>query len=163
MEEIGARLRAIRRQRQLSLREVEERSLHFAKEWGNQSYQISAGWLNRLEREGHELTVNKLIVLAFIYNVSPEQLLRSPQPTAVGQLSNPDLTMGPNHPPDDTTLLPTDKGPLQAPFRRAVIGKRDRTLAPMISAGPSFRSTPRDARSHREKVGRTNFSGLSTS
>ena len=77
MAGIGARLRTIRRQWQLSLREVEERSLRFAQERGNQSYQVSASWLDRLEREEHELTVNKLIALADIYNVPTEQLLRS--------------------------------------------------------------------------------------
>jgi transcriptional regulator with XRE-family HTH domain len=68
MAGIGLRLRAVRRQWQLSLREVEKRSLQFAQQQGNQSYQVSASWLDRLEREEHELTVNKLIVLADIYN-----------------------------------------------------------------------------------------------
>ena len=77
---IGLRLRAIRQQWQLSLREVEERSLRFAQERGSQSYQVSASWLDRLEREQHELTVNKLISLAGIYNVTTEQLLRSMYP-----------------------------------------------------------------------------------
>ena len=61
---IGARFRTIRQQWQLSLREVEERSLRFAQERGNLAYKVSASWLNRLEREAHELTVNKLISLA---------------------------------------------------------------------------------------------------
>ena len=55
MAGIGLRLRTIRRQWQLSLREVEERSLRFAQQKGNQSYQVSASWLDRLEREEHEL------------------------------------------------------------------------------------------------------------
>ena len=159
MEEIGARLRTMRRQWQLSLREVEQRSLHFAKELGNESYQVSASWLNRLEREEHELTVNKLIVLAHIYSVSPEQLLRSvhsgyAQPTPIRQLSNPNATIllteglledqakyllpdttGPDIPPDETTLLPGDNDPLRPPYRRGIIGKRDRTLDPMLPAG----------------------------
>src|ERR1700690_1555751 len=80
MAGIGSQLRTLRRQWQLSLREVEERSLRFAQERGNQSYQVSASWLNRLEREEHELTVDKLIVLAHIYNLPPEQLLRSLYP-----------------------------------------------------------------------------------
>src|ERR1700722_18298346 len=54
-EGIGRILRKIRKQWNLSLREVEERSLRFARERGNQSYQISASWLDRLEREEHEL------------------------------------------------------------------------------------------------------------
>jgi len=44
---IGLTLRAVRQQWQLSLREVEERSLRFAQELGNQSYRISASWLDR--------------------------------------------------------------------------------------------------------------------
>src|ERR1700742_2659886 len=95
---MGARLRAIRRQWQLSLREVEERSLRMAQERGNESYQISASWLDRLEREEHELTVNKLVVLAGIYSLHPEQLLRSlysgdSQAKLRRKLSRPNATM----------------------------------------------------------------------
>jgi transcriptional regulator with XRE-family HTH domain len=66
---IGFKLRSIRQQRQLSLREVEERSVRAAQERRDPAYQISASWLNRLEREAHELTVNKLSVLAEIWPV----------------------------------------------------------------------------------------------
>jgi hypothetical protein len=58
---IGARLLTIRRQWQLSLREVEKRTHCLAQEKGNQSYQVSASWLHRLEREQHELSVSKLM------------------------------------------------------------------------------------------------------
>jgi transcriptional regulator with XRE-family HTH domain len=159
MASIGLGLRTIRQQWRLSLREVEERSLRFARERGNQSYQISASWLNRLEREEHELTVNKLIALASIYNLQPEQLLRSissadPRPVLLRQLSSPNATMllteGPlqeqarhllpdallsDQHPDETTLLAADNGLLPAPYRRGIIGKRDLTLDPMIPAG----------------------------
>src|ERR1700677_2900203 len=128
MAGIGSRLRAVRQQWRLSLREVEERSLRFAQERGNLSYQVSASWLHRLEREAHELTVNKLIVLAEIYNLPTEQLLRSiysgdAQPMSLRQLSSPNATMlltkgpleehakyllphalGLEQPPDETTL-----------------------------------------------------------
>src|ERR1700679_1440796 len=77
---IGAKLRSIRQQWRLSLREVEDRSLRFAQERENLSFKLSASWLNRLEREKHELTVNKLIVLADIYNIPTEQLLCSIYP-----------------------------------------------------------------------------------
>ena len=156
---IGLVLRTIRQQWQLSLREVEERSLRFARERGNQSYQVSASWLDRLEREEHELTVNKLLVLAHIYGVSPEQLLRplSPadiRPVLLRQLPGPDPAVmfmeGPlqeqaidllqdeldqGQPPDETALLSLKKGSLPTPYRRGIIGKRDRTLDPMIPAG----------------------------
>jgi transcriptional regulator with XRE-family HTH domain len=156
---IGVQLRSIRRQWQLSLREVEERSLRFAQHHGNQSYQVSASWLDRLEREEHELTVNKLIVLADIYNLSIQQLLRSLYPgdvqaMSLRQLSSPNATMlltdgpleeqakyllpdglGVDQPPDETTLLAAENNSSLAPYRRGIIGKRDRTLDPMIPAG----------------------------
>ena len=159
MAGIGARLRTIRRQWQLSLREVEQRSLRFAQERGNQSYQVSASWLDRLEREEHELTVNKLIALADIYNVPTEQLLRSMYPAEgpaqlLRPLSSPNatilLTEGPleeqaryllpDRPvpelvPDKTTLLALENTQELTPYRRGMIGKRDLTLDPMIPAG----------------------------
>jgi transcriptional regulator with XRE-family HTH domain len=157
LESIAARLRTIRQQWQLTLREVEARSLRFAQEKGDQSYQVSASWLLRLERDHHELTVNKLIALAHIYKIPPEQLLRSiypesPQPI-LRQLSSPNVTMllsdgplgqqakylipdiaGPE-PPDETALLSPENGLSPAPYRRGIIGKRDRTLDPMIPPG----------------------------
>jgi len=159
VEPIGVRLRTIRQQLQLSLREVEERSLRFAREWGNRAYHVSASWLDRLEREEHELTVNKLIVLADIYNFRTEQLLRSiypgdAQPMSLRQLSSPNATMlltegpledqaryllpgelGLDQPPDETTLLAVENSSSLAPYRRGIIGKRDRTLDPMIPPG----------------------------
>jgi transcriptional regulator with XRE-family HTH domain len=152
---IGAKLRTIRQQLQLSLREVEERSLRFAQKQGNQSYLVSASWLVRLERKDHELTVNKLIALANIYKIPAEELLRStyprsPQPI-LRQLSTPNVTMlltdGPleerarymltelpdaDQLPDETVLLPIGGVLSQIPYRRGIIGKRDRTLEPMI-------------------------------
>jgi Helix-turn-helix domain len=154
---IGLLLRAVRQQWQLSLREVEERSIRFAKQQGNQSYQVSASWLDRLEREEHELTVKKLIVLADIYNLNTEQLLRSiypGEPLPLRQLSSPNatmlLTVGPleeqakylfpdtlglEQPPDETTLLAVENTSSLAPYKRGIIGKHDRTLNPMIPAG----------------------------
>jgi transcriptional regulator with XRE-family HTH domain len=155
VDSVGVKLRTIREQLQLSLREVEERSLRFAQEQGDQSYQVSASWLVRLEREDHELTVNKLIALADIYNIPAEELLRSTHPRSpqpiLRQLSTPNVTMllmeGPleqqarymlteppdaDQLPDETVLLPMGGGVSQAPYRRGIIGKRDRTLEPMI-------------------------------
>ena len=146
MAGIGSRLRAVRQQWRLSLREVEQRSLRIAQERGNQSYQVSASWLNRLEREEHELTVNKLIVLADIYNLPTEQLLRSlypgdPQPMLPRQLSSPNATIlltegpmeeqaryllpdtgGADQPPDETTLLSTENGSYRCPIGAGLSG-----------------------------------------
>jgi transcriptional regulator with XRE-family HTH domain len=151
---IGAKLRSIRQQWQLSLREVEERSLRFAQERGNLAFRLSASWLNRLEREEHELSVSKLIVLADIYDLPTERLLRyvcpEDQRSVIKQVSGPNATMlltggrlddqagnllpdmlGLDQPPDETGLLSAHDG-LSAPGRRGIIGKRDRTLDPMI-------------------------------
>jgi hypothetical protein len=156
---IGPLLRAVRQQWQLSLREVEERSLRFAQEQGNSAYQVSASWLDRLEREEHELTVNKMVVLAGIYNLPPEQLLRAmypvdDRPVLLRQLSSPNATilltegplleqaryllpdkLCPGQPPDETMLLSPENGSLPTPYSRGIIGKRDLALDPMIPAG----------------------------
>jgi transcriptional regulator with XRE-family HTH domain len=123
MERVGGTLGAIRLQRKLSLREVEERSRIFAQERGDNSYRISASWLGRLEKKPHGLAVNKLIVLAHIYDIKPEQLLSSIYPDSLGR----------DPPPDETTLLSPEIGP--APYKWGIIGTHDRTLEPLVPAG----------------------------
>jgi transcriptional regulator with XRE-family HTH domain len=159
LEGISAKLHAIRLQWGLTLREVEERSARLAKEWGDSSYQISASWLARVERGKHELTIPKLISLATTYNLPPEDLLRQCGPTDRARLQSSPLP-GPNttlllaegplggharhllpdsfssgSAPEETTLLALDDGLLPSPYRYAIIGRRDRTLEPMIRAG----------------------------
>ena len=121
MKGVGARLRAIRSQWGLSLLEVEERSARLAQEWGSPSYQISASWLGRVEREDHELSATKVLVLAAIYNIPSEQMLGYCQP-GNGGASRFNRFAGPN-----TTLLLAD-GPL---------GEQARDLLP-----DSFSSDP---------------------
>lgn len=159
MEGTSSKLQSIRAQWGLTLREVEERSARLAQEWGDSSHQISASWLARVERGKHELTIPKLISLATIYNLQPEDLLRRcrPHDTALRRsdpLPGPNTTLllaaGPLHgqarylsgdslssdsPPEETTLLPPDGDPLPNTYRYAIIGRRDRTLDPMIRAG----------------------------
>jgi hypothetical protein len=122
---IGAKLRTIRQQWQLSLREVEERSLRFAQERSNLSFMLSASWLNRLDQ-----------------HLVPKQL-SSPNATMLltgGRLEEqaayllPD-TLGRDQPPDETGLLSVHDGLSPTSYRRGIIGKRDRTLDPMIPAG----------------------------
>jgi transcriptional regulator with XRE-family HTH domain len=159
MATIGEKLRQARIQWGLSLREVRERSIGLAKAWGSSSYEISGSWLARLERGKHEMTVPKLISLAAIYSKPPEELLREYQPNS-SQMTWPDGGKGPNVTllvkegplglkarqvlpdnfstdpiPDDTMLLPLEDEMLQSPYRRAIIGQRDRTLDPMIRPG----------------------------
>lgn len=158
MSGIGARLLRIRHKWQLSLREVEQRTRWLAEEKGNQSYMVSASWLYRLEREEHELSVNKLLALAEIYNVSPGQLLRCMNPGSgpnlVSRQLSPEsasmkpcegsleaqLSLADQHVPsrpadNETGLLPAENGQSGTPYRRGIIGKYDLTLQPMIPAG----------------------------
>ncbi len=125
MKRIGGTLREVRQQRKLTLREVEKRSHIFAEETDRDSYRISASWLGRLERAEHKLTADKLLVLAHIYGVHPEQLFRSIYPDSVGR----------DPAPDETRLLSPGRGPVQGAYRRAIIGKQNHTLAPLIPAG----------------------------
>ena len=159
MDGIGTQLRAARLRLGLTLREVEDRTSSLAQQWGNTAYRISASWLDRVERENRGLSATKLIVLAFIYNLTMEQMLAlcpgvnetpaklelvtSPNSTLLlkeGPLADhaklwlPDtLVTGP--PPEDTMLFHSDQGVLPAHFRRGIIGRRDRTMEPMILAG----------------------------
>jgi transcriptional regulator with XRE-family HTH domain len=125
MKRIGGTLRAVRQQRKLTLQEVEERCRIFAQERGDDSYRISASWLGRLEKEQHGVTVNKLIVLAHIYDVKPEQLLGSIYPDSLGR----------DQPPDETTLLSPESSPSAGPYKWGILGKHDRTLEPLVPAG----------------------------
>lgn len=175
MEGIGAKLRAIRQKWGLSLREVEERSIRLAQEWGNPSYGISASWLDRIEREDRGLSAAKLIVLAVILSIPLDQLLALCPPGNGGtpqydQLSSPNttllLTKGPleeqvkswlpdriiSEPiPDKTTLLPFENY-LPNHYRRGIIGQQDNALAPMVRAGSFlFINTQRRSIAHRRE------------
>jgi transcriptional regulator with XRE-family HTH domain len=132
-------LRTIRLQRQLSLRDVEERSLRLAQEWGNAAYRISANWLDSLEREEHDMSLSTLLVLANIYNLPAAQLILSvspgsPHAGSFRELSVPSA-IGRVRTPEHTTVLPADNGILPARFERGIIGKQDRTLDPMVPPG----------------------------
>src|ERR1700761_1893956 len=136
MDGIGGKLRAARLAWKLTLREVEERSLRLAQQWGNSAYRMSASWLDRVERENRGLSATKLIVLAFIYNLTMEQMLTlcpgvNESSTQLELVTSPNATLlleeGPlaNHarlwlpdklmtepPLEDTTLLQSDQGVL---------------------------------------------------
>ena len=159
MESFGAKLKAIRTHWQLSLKEVEERSVRLAQQWGKPSYGISASWLHRVETEDRDISAMKLIVLAALYNLSSADLLAlCPESAAAPGLlepaSAPNSTIllpgGPlqehskswlpdqlvtSSPPETTKLLPVLPGSLPPEYRRAVIGLDDRTLEPMVLAG----------------------------
>jgi transcriptional regulator with XRE-family HTH domain len=156
---IGEILRSLRLGSGLSLRDVNERSERLAALWGNRSYEVSASWLAKLEVGGHEISVSKLISLATIYNKPPEVLLYLCEPALsevelfdssgrpntrvlvgaglldkyVGRFLSQDLTADPV--PDHTMLLPLDDALAATPYRKALIGKDDGALDPMIRPG----------------------------
>jgi transcriptional regulator with XRE-family HTH domain len=130
MAGVGAKLRGIRQQWRLSLREVEQRSRRIAEERADSSYQVSASWLARLESDEHELTVNKLIALAEIYSIPTDQLTRSIYPGKEHPLNLNRLSS-----PNETTLLPIENVPFSTPYRCGIIDKLDLSLDPMIPAG----------------------------
>jgi transcriptional regulator with XRE-family HTH domain len=139
MARIGAKLRAIRQQLDLSLREVEQRSRRIAEKRADLSYRVSARWLERLESDEHELTLNKLMALAEIYGISIDRLVgylqAGNEPSLIlDQLSSRNETF-PDQSPDETTLLPTENAPSRTAYLRGVIGKLDLTLHNMIPAG----------------------------
>lgn len=74
MSEIGPRLLIIRKQRKLSLRQVEKLTATIANRYGDKSRSISASWLGRIEREAHSITHKKLESLEEAYRVSREEL-----------------------------------------------------------------------------------------
>jgi transcriptional regulator with XRE-family HTH domain len=159
MDGIGIQLRAARQRLGLTLREVEDRTAQLSQQWGNSAYRISASWLDRVERENRGLSATKLIVLAFIYNLTMEQMLAlcpgvNETPAQLELVSSPNSTLllakGPladharlwlpdtlvtDPPPEDTMLLQSDQGVLPVHYRRGIVGRRDKTMEPMILAG----------------------------
>ena len=158
MDGIGGKLRVTRLAWKLTLREVEQRTLRLAQQWGNPAYRISASWLDRVERENRGLSAMKLIVLASVYSLTPEQMLAMcpPAEAAFGhteEVSVPNATLlaegnleaygkvwlpdelVTDTPPEATALLPAESGLVPTHYRRGVIGRQDRTLEPMIRAG----------------------------
>ena len=159
MAVIGEILRSLRLESGLSLRDVKDRSKGLAALWGNRSYEVSASWLAKLEAGGHEISVSKLISLATIYSKPPEELLYLCEPTlsevelfdsfgrpntrvlvgagllekSVGKFLSQDFVA--DLIPDHTMLLPLDDALAATPYRKALIGRGDGALDPMIRPG----------------------------
>jgi hypothetical protein len=157
---IGEVLRSVRIKWGLSLRDVKKRSLGLADEWGSRSYEVSGSWLCNAERGNFDITVPKLISLATIYSQAPEELLRHclpapPRSVPRSQFFGPNSTVlvsggglldqeernllpegfSSDPIPEDTTLLPLQADMVSTSMRRAVIGRKDRALFPMIRPG----------------------------
>ena len=72
-------------------------------------------------------------------------------------------TLGLEQPPDETTLLAAENSSSLAPYRRGIIGKRDRTLNPMIPAGSIVQIDTQKRATSLPEYGCMSFSGPSTS
>jgi len=75
MSELGHKLRSIRKQRRLSLRQVENLTSALAEKYGDAARKVSASWLGRLEREDHAIPHRTLQTLEEIYKVTHEELI----------------------------------------------------------------------------------------
>jgi transcriptional regulator with XRE-family HTH domain len=88
MERLGPLLRAIRERRELTLEQVAKRCESLAIEAGDVSYRLSAGWLSRLERQEHQITIHNLVALAHIYGTQIDHLIRSAHSTVIEDLES---------------------------------------------------------------------------
>ncbi len=75
MDRIGRKLRKIRVQLRLSLRQVERLTAELAKQHRDPSLRVSASWIGRFEREEHDFSHNKLKSLEEVYGITHEDLL----------------------------------------------------------------------------------------
>jgi transcriptional regulator with XRE-family HTH domain len=74
MNELGRKLRMIRRQRGLSLRQVERLTIELGAKYGDASRKISSSWIGRMERQDHSVTHKSLETLEEIYAVDHDEL-----------------------------------------------------------------------------------------
>jgi transcriptional regulator with XRE-family HTH domain len=159
MERLGALLRSIRTEWGLSLREVKDRSELLAKRCGNPRYASSFSHLAKLELGQHDMRLSTLVSLSHIYSKQPETLVEACLPPEYHSpifdpLEGPNSTVlitegrlferaerllphsgGSRDIPENTALIAGDVGSQRNRFRRAIVGRKDRTLYPMIRPG----------------------------
>jgi transcriptional regulator with XRE-family HTH domain len=160
VEKIGVKLRAVRVQANLSLRDVEDQAGQIAAMRSNPLCNISASWLDRIERQNRDIGSTKLLTLARIYNLTVEELLsfgdaldRTAAPNWDLPISPKNTVFLPRGPLDNKarTVLPDDVAEAAPPVRtafsesaaarkvsryvRAVIGIEDNFLHPMLRSG----------------------------
>jgi transcriptional regulator with XRE-family HTH domain len=160
VEKIGAKLRAVRVQSDLSLRDVGDQASQIATMRGNPLCKISASWLDRIERENRSIGSTKLLTLALIYNLTIEELLSfgdaldktttvtwdlpiSPKSTLLlprGPLDEKARILLPDEtadaePPKATDFLDSPAVRKVSRYVRAVIGSEDNFLHPMLRSG----------------------------
>jgi hypothetical protein len=159
MERLGALLRSIRTEWGLSLREVKDRTELLAKLWGSPRYASSFGHLAKLELGQHDMRVSTLISLSHIYSRRPETLVDACLPPEYhspvsdpleGPNSTVLITEGRLHEraerllplngqspdiPENTALVAGGLHSQRNRYRKAIVGRKDRSLYPMIRPG----------------------------
>jgi transcriptional regulator with XRE-family HTH domain len=159
MERLGALLRSIRTEWGLSLREVMDRTELLAKLWGSPRYASSFSHLAKLELGRHDMRVSTLISLSHIYRKRPQTLVDACLPSeyhspVFDPLEGPNstvlITEGRLHEraerllplnkrspdiPENTALIAGDMNSQRNRYRKAIVGRKDRFLYPMIRPG----------------------------
>jgi hypothetical protein len=159
MERLGALLRSIRTEWGLSLREVKDRTELLAKQWGNPRYASSFSNLAKLELGRHDMRVSTLVSLSHIYSKRPGTLVNACLPPeyhspVFDPLEGPnstvlitegrfyeraERTLPVNGPvpdiPENTALIAGDTNSQRHRYRKAMVGRKDRFLYPMIRPG----------------------------
>lgn len=164
MNGIGKHLRMARTRMGFTLQEVEQFSARLAEKWGDPKYRISSSWLDRVELQNRTLSAVKLTVLSLIYNLTPEHMLMLRPNAKVGSekeeaddleiIAQPNSTIlipdGPlaeharrwipdtlvtSRPPELTTTLPHARSALPTHYKRAIVGRKDKAMEPMILPG----------------------------
>ncbi len=159
MERLGTLLRSIRTEWGLSLREVKDRTELLAKQWGNPRYASSFSHLAKLELGRHDMRVSTLVSLSHIYSKRPGTLVDACLPpeyhspvldSVEGPNSTVLITEGrlyeraerilpmsgpPPNVPENTALIAGDIHSQRNRYRKAVVGRKDRFLNPMIRPG----------------------------
>src|SRR5258705_10810648 len=72
----GQKLKAIRKDRHMTVRQVEQASRRIAEAKGDKKFSISNGWLTQIENGASEPSICKLFSLSAIYNVGITELMR---------------------------------------------------------------------------------------
>ncbi len=155
MENIGAKLREVRERLKLSRQDVEVETARIAKLRGNPDCKISANWLYRVECGEHGIGGIKLLTLAYVYYLTVEELLAfddapnqpveadwhlsvEPKetllltPGPLNDLARLKLPDGYSVPPKKTRLIEDESRPRTARYVRAIIGKDDNRMYPLL-------------------------------
>ncbi|HZE71002.1 MAG TPA: helix-turn-helix transcriptional regulator [Pyrinomonadaceae bacterium] len=158
------KLKALRKVRNITVREVEQASRRIAEARGDKRFCISNGWLTQLENGVSEPSICKLFSLSVIYHVKFSDLIRLydvdiDETEKYEPVANPNLTQlfsqetdKYDHAariPSGTSLLPGTVGLSSSPLAqirdraasitRGYIGMDDFTMYPLIRPGSTVR------------------------